>query len=65
MLIYVALLVGLGWAFVALPGGFLPIDDQGFITVDVQTPPEASFNRTPAAVKKVEEYLQARPASTT
>ena len=32
-----------GWAFVRLPGGFLPVDDQGFITTDVQAPPEASF----------------------
>ena len=29
-LIYAALLIGLGWAFVRLPGGFLPVDDQGF-----------------------------------
>ena len=27
-----------------LPGGFLPVDDQGFITTDVLTPPEASFH---------------------
>ena len=38
MLVYVALLIGLAWAFVRLPGGFLPVDDQGFITTDVQTP---------------------------
>ena len=44
-----------------LPGGFLPIDDQGFITADVQTPPEASFNRTLDAVKQVENYLLQRP----
>ena len=30
MLIYAVLLIGLGWAFVRLPGGFLPVDDQGF-----------------------------------
>ena len=43
MLIYAALLVGLGWAFVRLPGGFLPVDDQGFITTDVQTPSDSSY----------------------
>jgi multidrug efflux pump len=57
MLVYVALVIGLGWGFSRLPTGFLPIDDQGFITVDVQTPPEASFNRTLDAVKRVEEFL--------
>ena len=61
MLVYAALLVGVGWAFVRLPGGFLPVDDQGFITTDVQTPPEASFNRTLDAIKKVENYLLQRP----
>src|ERR1700712_5391202 len=44
MLVYAALLVGLTWAFVRLPGGFLPVDDQGFITTDVQTPSDSSFN---------------------
>ena len=58
-------MIGVGWAFVRLPGGFLPVDDQGFITTDVQTPPEASFNRTLDAVKRVEDYLLQRRASTT
>ncbi len=52
MLIYVAILVAVGWALLRLPGGFLPIDDQGFITVDVQTPPESSYSRTLAAIKR-------------
>jgi multidrug efflux pump len=61
MLIYAVLLVALGYAFVRMPGGFLPIDDQGFMTVDVQTPPDASYNRTADAVEKVEKYLLQRP----
>ncbi len=60
MLIYAALLVGLSWAFIRLPGGFLPIDDQGFITTDVQTPSDSSYARTEAAVEKVEKYLAER-----
>jgi multidrug efflux pump len=60
MLIYFAIVVGLAWAFVRLPVGFLPVDDQGFITTDVQTPPEASFNRTLEVVKRVEEFLAQR-----
>ena len=54
------IVVGLGWAFVRLPAGFLPVDDQGFITTDVQTPSGGSFNRTLEAVKQVEEYLAQR-----
>jgi multidrug efflux pump len=60
MLIYAAFLIGLTWAFVRLPGGFLPVDDQGFITTDVQTPSDSSFARTEAAVEKVEKYLAQR-----
>ncbi|MGZ3325421.1 MAG: efflux RND transporter permease subunit, partial [Xanthobacteraceae bacterium] len=60
MLIYAVLLIGLGWAFVRLPGGFLPVDDQGFITTDVQTPSDSSYARTEAAVEAVEKYLARR-----
>jgi multidrug efflux pump len=61
MLVYVALLAGLSWAFINMPGGFLPVDDQGFITTDVQTPSDSSYARTEAAVGKVEKYLAERP----
>ena len=60
MAIYAILLIGLSWAFVRMPGGFLPIDDQGFFTTDVQTPSDSSFNRTEAVVQKVEKYLSER-----
>lgn len=61
MMVYVAILIGLGYAYARLPEGFLPLEDQGFFTVDIQTPPGSSFNRTIAAVKKVEEHLMAQP----
>jgi len=60
MLIYAALLIVLSWAFARMPGGFLPIDDQGFITTDVQTPSDSSYARTEAAVEAVEKYLAQR-----
>ncbi|WJR77620.1 multidrug efflux RND transporter permease subunit [Bradyrhizobium sp. NP1] len=61
MLIYAALLVGLTFAFIRLPGGFLPVDDQGFITTDVQTPSDSSYARTQGVVERVEKYLAQRP----
>ena len=61
LVIYVAVVAVTAYAFVRLPSGFLPIDDQGFITTDVQTPSEASFNRTLEAVKQTEEFLAKRP----
>ena len=60
MLIYAIMLAGVTFAFVRLPGGFLPVDDQGFVTTDVQTPSDASFPRTLEAVKSVEDYLTKR-----
>ncbi len=39
LIVHVALLVGTDLGLrLRMPGGFLPIDDQGFITADVQTP---------------------------
>ncbi len=61
MLIYAVLVGGLAFAFVRLPAGFLPLDDQGFVTTDVQTPSDSSYGRTEAAVEAVEKYLAKRP----
>src|SRR3984957_17637908 len=60
MAIYAVMLGAVAFAFIRLPGGFLPVADQGFITTDVLTPPEASFPRTLDAVKRVEDYLAQR-----
>ncbi|ACI93299.1 AcrB protein [Afipia carboxidovorans OM5] len=60
MIVYVAVVAAVGFTFSRMPGGFLPIDDQGFITVDVQTPSNSSFERTRAAVESVEQYLETR-----
>jgi multidrug efflux pump len=57
MVIYLVVVIVAGIGYKQLPAGFLPVDDQGFIMVDVQAPPEASFNRTLAAVERVEAYL--------
>ena len=57
MLVYLAIVIGLSFAFIRLPTGFLPIDDQGFFTTDVQAPSDASFNRTRETVQRVEEFL--------
>ncbi|MFN5452381.1 multidrug efflux RND transporter permease subunit [Bradyrhizobium sp.] len=61
MLLYLLLLAGLGYAFWRLPGGFLPVDDQGFVMVDVLTPADASANRTLDAVHAASEKLTATP----
>jgi multidrug efflux pump len=59
MIVYVALLVGLGWGFMRLPSSFLPNEDQGYILVNIQGPPEASGNRTLAIIQDAEEIFKA------
>ncbi|MBN9265444.1 MAG: efflux RND transporter permease subunit, partial [Hyphomicrobium sp.] len=59
MVIYLALLVGLGWAYVRLPTAFLPNEDQGYLIVDIQAPPEASANRTLDVIRQIEDAFLA------
>ncbi len=62
MVVYLALVVGLGYLFINLPGGFVPNEDQGFLIVDVQGPPEASRNRTLASLQEIEKIFAAESA---
>jgi len=62
MVIYLALLVGLGWAFLQLPSAFLPNEDQGFVLVDMQAPPEASATRLQEVIHQAEEIFWAEEA---
>jgi multidrug efflux pump len=62
MIVYLALLVGLGWAFLQLPSSFLPNEDQGFVIVDMQTPPESSANRTSDVIRQVETIFRGEEA---
>lgn len=62
MVIYLALLVGLGWLFMQLPSSFLPNEDQGYLLVDIQTPTDASANRTLDVVEQVENIFLAEEA---
>jgi len=62
MVIYLALLIGLGWSFMRLPSAFLPNEDQGFLLVDVQAPPEASASRTLDVIQQIEKIVMAEPA---
>jgi hydrophobe/amphiphile efflux-1 (HAE1) family protein len=55
MLLLLAAAAGLGKK---LPGGFVPSEDQGYFSMNVQLPPAASLQRTDAVCKQVEEILQ-------
>ncbi len=61
MIIYLALLIGLGWLYVRLPTSFLPNEDQGYIIVNFQAPSDATVNRTMAAIEAAEKHFMAEP----
>jgi multidrug efflux pump len=61
MIIYAALLAGLGYMFVRLPTAFLPNEDQGYVIVNFQAPSDATANRTLNAIKAAEKHFLAEP----
>ncbi|WP_174021105.1 multidrug efflux RND transporter permease subunit [Agrobacterium fabrum] len=62
MIIYAALLAGLGWAYIQLPSSFLPNEDQGYLIVDIQAPAEASTERTLQSIQQIEKIFMEEPA---
>jgi len=61
LIVYLAVLVALGWMWSRLPTSFLPNEDQGNILVNVQLPPGATQGRTLEVMKQVEAYMLAQP----
>jgi multidrug efflux pump len=57
MVAFVAVLVVLAVLFPLIPTSFLPDEDQGNFMLQVQMPPNASADRTTAALNKAAEYL--------
>jgi multidrug efflux pump len=57
LLIYGAMIVAVGWMFLHLPGGFLPVEDQGIAYIQVQTPTGATSGQTQIALDDVANYL--------
>ncbi|MEE7493364.1 efflux RND transporter permease subunit [Methylobacterium oryzae] len=62
LLVYAALVCGLVLGLQRLPSSFLPIEDQGYAIVDLQTPPESSMDRTLDAVKRIEKHFAGEQA---
>lgn len=62
MAMYLILVAGLGYLFVNLPTAFVPNEDQGFLIVDIQGPPESSANRTHESIRQIEAIFRTEPA---
>jgi HAE1 family hydrophobic/amphiphilic exporter-1 len=52
-----ALIVALTLLFRAVPGGFVPEEDQGYLMAAMQLPDAASLQRTEAVMRQVEQVL--------
>jgi multidrug efflux pump len=57
LLVYLAVIAAVGLMFMRLPTSFLPNEDQGYLYVQVQTPPGTTQARTGAALEDVSNYL--------
>ncbi|MFV0473992.1 MAG: multidrug efflux RND transporter permease subunit [Pikeienuella sp.] len=62
MVLYLGLVGALGYGWTLIPSSFLPQEDQGYLLVDVQAPPEASQTRTLHVMEKIEEVFATEPA---
>ncbi len=59
---YLAIVGGLVWMFLQLPGSFLPTEDRGTLFVLWSAPPGASMERTVDTAEKVEKhFLESEP----
>jgi len=62
MIVYLGVVVGLGYLYVRMPTAFLPNEDQGYLLIDMQAPPDASANRTLDVIRTVEGIMQGEEA---
>jgi HAE1 family hydrophobic/amphiphilic exporter-1 len=61
MLLLVAITVVSGWLGMQLATGFLPMEDQGYVYLNVQLPEASSLQRTDQVCKQIEAILQNTP----
>ena len=64
LLIYVAVVAVLVFAFSRLPSAFLPNEDQGFLLAQVQLPTGASQEQTAKVLKNMEDYYLTKEKKT-
>jgi multidrug efflux pump len=63
MLAFAALTLGITvWLYVAMPKGFLPVQDTGLIVATAEGPQDASFARMAALQREVADAIRADPA---
>jgi multidrug efflux pump len=61
LLVYVGLIALTAFGFTRVPGGFVPIQDKGYLVVNIQLPDSASLERTVEVTEKVEKIALETP----
>lgn len=61
MMVFLALVAVLAFAFGRLPSAFLPEEDQGYFITNIMLPADATTERTLNVVKTYEEHVANRP----
>lgn len=61
LLVYGGLILSAGWLFKKVPTGFIPVQDMGYFLVVIQLPDGASFDRTDAVTKRIDEIARNIP----
>ncbi len=56
LVLYVVIIAGMALLFLHLPTSFLPLEDRGVFTTQIQLPPGATLQQTNKVVNKVEHY---------
>ena len=61
LVVYGGLLVLTCWGFTRAPSGFIPMQDKGYLLVNVQLPDAASVERTERVMHRIEEIARKTP----
>jgi len=56
LVVYALILVGMGFLFMRLPGGFLPDEDQGVLFSQIAMPPGTTMEETERTVSQARDY---------
>ena len=63
LLLYMLIIGGMAFLFLHLPTSFLPLEDRGVFTTQVQLPPGSTLQQTNQVVNKVEQYYLTKEKS--
>ncbi|RWE01382.1 efflux RND transporter permease subunit [Mesorhizobium sp.] len=56
LVVFLAIVIAMGWTFARLPSSFLPEEDQGILITSVQLPTGATQDRTERVLAKVTDH---------